>query len=318
MVKRKSEREPPLVPASVCEKMAPKGLVIALDHNDFKCKADGCNKSFRKESLLFSHVKHYHTDKSPPKVRSGKDNLLAVWGVKYGFFSSVARHHGDLSIATLTDQPLTTVVTSDSAPSTSDSTPSTDPITISVIQSNDVGGTMCSHTSGATTVLTESASLEPKHSVATTVSIGNSVLSLSLTPCTRGPLAAINPSATVNSSAVINPSATVNSSAVINPSVTVVINPSATVNSSAASSLFTTVTEPSSPAECTLPDATHSFPPVSGVLESWECVELGEEVETEVEVMPSAEVGEEVRCVCGSNLDEGFMIQVSRSMLGSC
>lgn len=54
------------------DKVAPKGLVIALDHNEFKCKAEGCNKSFRKESLLASHIKHYHTDKSPPKAKYGK------------------------------------------------------------------------------------------------------------------------------------------------------------------------------------------------------------------------------------------------------
>lgn len=52
-------------------KVAPKGLVIALDHNEFKCKEEGCTKSFRKESLLLSHVKHYHSDKSPPKVKAG-------------------------------------------------------------------------------------------------------------------------------------------------------------------------------------------------------------------------------------------------------
>ena len=42
-------------------KPAPKELVIVWDHNEFKCKHAGCNKSFRKESLLQSHVKHYHT-----------------------------------------------------------------------------------------------------------------------------------------------------------------------------------------------------------------------------------------------------------------
>ena len=42
-------------------KTAPKELVIMWDHNEFKCKFTGCNKSFRKESLLQSHVKHYHT-----------------------------------------------------------------------------------------------------------------------------------------------------------------------------------------------------------------------------------------------------------------
>lgn len=52
-------------------KTAPKGLVISWDHNDFKCNVTGCNKSFRKESLLLSHVKHYHTKETkPPKMPS--------------------------------------------------------------------------------------------------------------------------------------------------------------------------------------------------------------------------------------------------------
>lgn len=37
-----------------------KEVVIDLDHNQFKCKSKGCNKSFRKESLLLWHIKHYH------------------------------------------------------------------------------------------------------------------------------------------------------------------------------------------------------------------------------------------------------------------
>ena len=40
---------------------APMGFVIELDHNEFKCKVSGCTKSFRKSSLLESHIKHYHT-----------------------------------------------------------------------------------------------------------------------------------------------------------------------------------------------------------------------------------------------------------------
>ena len=49
-------------------KFAPKELVIAWDHNEFKCKVSGCNKSFRKDSLLQSHLKHYHSP-PPPKVK---------------------------------------------------------------------------------------------------------------------------------------------------------------------------------------------------------------------------------------------------------
>ena len=41
-------------------KLAPKELVIMWDHNEHKCKFTGCGKSFRKETLLHSHIKHYH------------------------------------------------------------------------------------------------------------------------------------------------------------------------------------------------------------------------------------------------------------------
>jgi hypothetical protein len=41
-------------------KVAPKELVIMWDHNEFKCTHAGCTKSFRKQSLLESHMKHYH------------------------------------------------------------------------------------------------------------------------------------------------------------------------------------------------------------------------------------------------------------------
>lgn len=43
--------------------MAPKELVIKMDHNDFKCHYHECGKSFRKESLLQWHYKHYHSGK---------------------------------------------------------------------------------------------------------------------------------------------------------------------------------------------------------------------------------------------------------------
>ena len=43
--------------------MAPKELVIKMDHNDYKCSHPDCGKSFRKESLLQWHYKHYHPGK---------------------------------------------------------------------------------------------------------------------------------------------------------------------------------------------------------------------------------------------------------------
>ncbi len=59
-------------------KSASKGLPIELDHNEFKCKKTGCNKSFRKLSLLESHIKHYHSPPAPAKTKSkGKGSSSA-------------------------------------------------------------------------------------------------------------------------------------------------------------------------------------------------------------------------------------------------
>lgn len=44
-------------------RIAPKEFIIEEDHNHFKCHIEGCNKSFRKEPLLASHLKHYHERK---------------------------------------------------------------------------------------------------------------------------------------------------------------------------------------------------------------------------------------------------------------
>lgn len=41
-------------------KVATKEFKIREDHNEFKCFVSGCSKSFRKEKLLASHLKHYH------------------------------------------------------------------------------------------------------------------------------------------------------------------------------------------------------------------------------------------------------------------
>ena len=40
--------------------LAPKELIIRLDHNEFKCNVGECQKSFRKQQLLDCHLKHYH------------------------------------------------------------------------------------------------------------------------------------------------------------------------------------------------------------------------------------------------------------------
>lgn len=49
-------------------KSAQKQAVVEVDHNEFKCKKAGCTKSFRKLSLLESHIKHYHSPPLPPKT----------------------------------------------------------------------------------------------------------------------------------------------------------------------------------------------------------------------------------------------------------
>lgn len=51
-------------------KVATKEFVIQEDHNEFKCTITGCSKSFRKEKLLASHLKHYHNQISEAKMRS--------------------------------------------------------------------------------------------------------------------------------------------------------------------------------------------------------------------------------------------------------
>ena len=65
-----SSLPPPSPPLSfLAGKVAPKELVIMWDHNEFKCQHPGCGKSFRKQSLLISHMKHYHSLPMPPQAR---------------------------------------------------------------------------------------------------------------------------------------------------------------------------------------------------------------------------------------------------------
>ena len=60
-------------------KVAPKELVIMWDHNEFKCTHSGCTKSFRKQSLLESHMKHYHN--IMPFQRRGKTTGTGIYGM---------------------------------------------------------------------------------------------------------------------------------------------------------------------------------------------------------------------------------------------
>ncbi|XP_035217306.1 uncharacterized protein LOC118190655 [Stegodyphus dumicola] len=53
-------------------KVATKEFVIQEDHNQYKCSYDGCTKSFRKETLLTSHLKHYHGEQKGKNDVSSK------------------------------------------------------------------------------------------------------------------------------------------------------------------------------------------------------------------------------------------------------
>ncbi|XP_034023500.1 PHD finger protein 20 [Thalassophryne amazonica] len=49
----------------VIKNQPPPVLSINLDHNPFKCSAEGCTKSFRKAKLLHYHMKYYHGEELP-------------------------------------------------------------------------------------------------------------------------------------------------------------------------------------------------------------------------------------------------------------
>eukprot|EP00731_Ephydatia_muelleri_P037301 Em0438g6a len=74
---------------------------------------------------------------------------------------------------------------------------------------------------------------------------------------------------------------------------------------------------PDDPLHCASIRGPEATPTTPGAVESWECVE---EVETEVELVSTGAGGgrREVRCTCGSSLDEGFMIQVLQLPLVLC
>ena len=56
--------------------LAPKELVIEIDHNKYKCKVPGCDKSFRKESGLEYHVKYYHEQQ--PGMKRKKSGMHTI------------------------------------------------------------------------------------------------------------------------------------------------------------------------------------------------------------------------------------------------
>ncbi|XP_055995394.1 PHD finger protein 20-like protein 1 isoform X3 [Ostrea edulis] len=69
-----------LVPETV---PPPKAFVIESEHNHFKCSFENCNKAFRKESLLESHVKFYHSKEgkppqNPPRKRRKTSSICST------------------------------------------------------------------------------------------------------------------------------------------------------------------------------------------------------------------------------------------------
>ncbi|XP_076370285.1 uncharacterized protein LOC143256665 isoform X2 [Tachypleus tridentatus] len=60
------------------QKVAPKEFVIEEDHNHYKCHIVGCGKSFRKENLLQSHIKHYHSKGEDSSKNVGKTHIAGV------------------------------------------------------------------------------------------------------------------------------------------------------------------------------------------------------------------------------------------------
>ncbi|KAL9963085.1 hypothetical protein ACROYT_G032256 [Oculina patagonica] len=69
-----AEGLPALLPGRVRKgkELAPKELIIEIDHNKYKCQVPGCDKSFRKESGLEYHIKYYHEQKDKTGMKRKK------------------------------------------------------------------------------------------------------------------------------------------------------------------------------------------------------------------------------------------------------
>ena len=60
--------------------LAPKELIIEIDHNKYKCQIPGCDKSFRKESGLEYHMKYYHDQKDKSGMKRKKSGMIwSTW-----------------------------------------------------------------------------------------------------------------------------------------------------------------------------------------------------------------------------------------------
>ena len=58
--------------------LAPKELIIEIDHNKYKCQIPGCDKSFRKESGLEYHMKYYHDQKDKTGMKRKKSGMICT------------------------------------------------------------------------------------------------------------------------------------------------------------------------------------------------------------------------------------------------
>ncbi|XP_062603197.1 PHD finger protein 20-like protein 1 isoform X2 [Saccostrea cucullata] len=63
--------------------LPPKAFVIEPEHNHFKCTFEDCNKGFRKETLLESHIKFYHSNdgkppQNPPRKRRKTTSICST------------------------------------------------------------------------------------------------------------------------------------------------------------------------------------------------------------------------------------------------
>lgn len=58
--------------------LAPKELIIEIDHNKYKCQVAGCDKSFRKESGLEYHIKYYHDQKDKTAMKRKKSGMICM------------------------------------------------------------------------------------------------------------------------------------------------------------------------------------------------------------------------------------------------
>lgn len=97
----------------VIKRQPPPILSIELDHNEFKCPAPNCSKSFRKSSLLHCHLKYYHTSAvQSPAVSTVRERKKPLSSEGVSDTSdvkpevSIFRHEDEDPVAVETDQKI--------------------------------------------------------------------------------------------------------------------------------------------------------------------------------------------------------------------